>query len=274
MMKKLAFTLVELLVVIAIIAILAAILFPAFARARENARRSSCLSNTKQLGLGIMQYVQDYDTLYPIGNTTQTTSATSYTNGRGYAAAIFPYVKSNQIFVCPSDTGTTATPTSTISYGFNSNMAIYADKSASGPSVPAVTNEAKLVAPVKTVILFEVTGIGGTTAAFIPSQSESQSCAGAGYNPPQPGNCNYDTGYLGNVNSSPAPRFQNQVGRHLEGANYTFADGHAKWLRPLTVRGGDNWYAKLAGVCGNSTTGGGVASSVNCDRFQATFSIF
>ncbi len=271
MMKtRFAFTLIELLVVIAIIAILAAILFPVFARARENARKTSCLSNTKQLGLGILQYVQDYDNLYPIGNASATPSLT---NGRGYAAAIFPYVKSDQIFVCPSDTGTTANPVATISYGFNSNMAIYQDKSASGPPVPTVTNETILVAPVKTVLLFEVTGIGGTAASFIPSKGENQSCAGVGIDPPQPGNCNYATGYLYNVNAT-SSRFADVLGRHLEGANYTFADGHAKWLRPLTVRGGDNWYAKLAGVCGNSAKGSGVAASVNCDQFQATFSIF
>jgi prepilin-type N-terminal cleavage/methylation domain-containing protein len=63
--RKKGFTLIELLVVIAIIAILAAILFPVFARAREKARQSACLSNVKQLGLGIMQYVQDYDGMYP-----------------------------------------------------------------------------------------------------------------------------------------------------------------------------------------------------------------
>ncbi|MBZ0172326.1 MAG: DUF1559 domain-containing protein, partial [Phycisphaerales bacterium] len=63
--RRLAFTLIELLVVIAIIAILAAILFPVFARAREKARQSSCASNLKQLALGLMQYAQDYDETYP-----------------------------------------------------------------------------------------------------------------------------------------------------------------------------------------------------------------
>ena len=94
--KKTAFTLIEILVVIAIIAILAAILFPVFARARENARRSSCMSNLKQLGLGIMQYTQDNDEAYP---------TPYYYNGARavlWMEHIFPYVKSNQVFICPS----------------------------------------------------------------------------------------------------------------------------------------------------------------------------
>ncbi len=94
---KTAFTLIELLVVIAIIAILAAILFPVFARARENARRSSCQSNLKQIGLGLLQYQQDYDErMVPLfagtfGPTTQ------------WNTIIQPYVKSTQIFKCPSE---------------------------------------------------------------------------------------------------------------------------------------------------------------------------
>jgi prepilin-type N-terminal cleavage/methylation domain-containing protein/prepilin-type processing-associated H-X9-DG protein len=89
------FTLIELLVVIAIIAILAAILFPVFARARENARRASCQSNLKQIGLGIMQYVQDYDERLPYASSGGTL---------GWAYAIQPYIKSEQLFQCPSET--------------------------------------------------------------------------------------------------------------------------------------------------------------------------
>ena len=98
------FTLIELLVVIAIISILASILFPVFARARENARRSSCLSNMKQIGIGLEQYKQDNDSRYPGAYyyNDGLTSASGYTQWTGQ---IQPYVKSIQVFVCPSNKG-------------------------------------------------------------------------------------------------------------------------------------------------------------------------
>jgi prepilin-type N-terminal cleavage/methylation domain-containing protein len=95
--KRTAFTLIELLVVIAIIAILAAILFPVFARARENARRASCQSNLKQIGLGIMQYTQDYDEKMPFYYHYY--DSTTYAR---WQDDIQPYVKSYQLLVCPS----------------------------------------------------------------------------------------------------------------------------------------------------------------------------
>jgi prepilin-type N-terminal cleavage/methylation domain-containing protein/prepilin-type processing-associated H-X9-DG protein len=108
--RKNGFTLIELLVVMAIIGLLAAILFPVFARARENARRASCASNMKQLGLGILQYVQDYDERMPAaafgddidagGNNDS--KATDCAIGRyRWMDAIYPYVKSEQLFTCP-----------------------------------------------------------------------------------------------------------------------------------------------------------------------------
>ncbi len=88
-----AFTLIELLVVIAIIAILAAILFPVFGRARENARRSSCQSNLKQIGIGLSMYTQDYDESWP---------AEGYSNSGGWFDIMQPYIKSTQVLRCPS----------------------------------------------------------------------------------------------------------------------------------------------------------------------------
>ena len=90
-----AFTLIELLVVIAIIAILAAILFPVFAQAREKARAISCLSNEKQLGLGILMYVQDYDESFPFGLDNQWKVS--------WAVTTQPYVKNYQVYRCPDD---------------------------------------------------------------------------------------------------------------------------------------------------------------------------
>jgi len=102
-----AFSLVELLVVVAIIALLAAILFPVFSRARENARRSSCQSNLRQIGLGALQYTQDTDeTLFRSFYGAATADSDATTNYK-WMDAIFPYVKNEQVFVCPSDSSMT-----------------------------------------------------------------------------------------------------------------------------------------------------------------------
>ena len=106
MINRKAFTLIELLVVIAIIAILAAILFPVFAQAREKARQISCASNYKQLGLAVMQYSQDNDELYPIGCDAGWWDCTWVIN-------IQPYVKILNIFACPDDGNRTLGPNDT-----------------------------------------------------------------------------------------------------------------------------------------------------------------
>ncbi len=104
-MRSKGFTLIELLVVIAIIAILAAILFPVFARARENAKRAACWSNLKQLAQACIMYSQDYDEILPIG--TDTVQWGNYRNPKlGLVAAIYPYVKSRPMFYCPTADGT------------------------------------------------------------------------------------------------------------------------------------------------------------------------
>lgn len=111
--SKKGFTLIELLVVIAIIAILAAILFPVFAKAREKARQASCQSNIKQLTMGMLMYVQDYDETYPLAVAPL---SGNYPNGQPgstgdpagwqmWMTVIYPYVKNNKVYVCPSAGG-------------------------------------------------------------------------------------------------------------------------------------------------------------------------
>ena len=114
-MKRRGFTLIELLVVIAIISILAGMLFPTFARARETARKASCTSNLKQLGYAFTMYAQDYDGMFPDHDRTVTDS--TYERGgvvvanwattpvTNWAQSIFPYVKNFQVYVCPSNKG-------------------------------------------------------------------------------------------------------------------------------------------------------------------------
>src|SRR5262245_31487456 len=102
-MRKRGFTLIELLVVIAIIAILAAILFPVFAQARPKARQATCLSNLKQIGLGVMMYAQDYDEAYPSASATSAVGVTSWEpegSGRNIKELIVPYTKNLNIWQC------------------------------------------------------------------------------------------------------------------------------------------------------------------------------
>jgi len=106
-----AFSLVELLVVVAIIALLAAILFPVFSRAREKARQSSCLSNARQIGLSVMQYNQDYDGFFPIFYAYNSQPASGEAGHKGVEVLLAPYTKSPQLFKCPDDTGGPFVPT-------------------------------------------------------------------------------------------------------------------------------------------------------------------
>jgi prepilin-type N-terminal cleavage/methylation domain-containing protein/prepilin-type processing-associated H-X9-DG protein len=119
------FTLIELLVVIAIIAILAAILFPVFAKAREKARQSSCLSNVKQLNLAFLQYAQDYDEQLPAGGAVETVAWPG--GGTGYNSwpvRIYPYIKNSQAYNCPSATNAwNGTNSGALNIGYNVSLA-------------------------------------------------------------------------------------------------------------------------------------------------------
>jgi prepilin-type N-terminal cleavage/methylation domain-containing protein/prepilin-type processing-associated H-X9-DG protein len=224
------FTLIELLVVIAIIAILAAILFPVFPKAREKARQTACLSNERQIGLALMQYVQDYDETWPCGRYN---GGGTFLTGKGWAQGTFPYVKNAGLFTCPSDDTTvpTGAPNNNVmSYAMNSNLAAITD--------------AALTKPAMTVGLVEVSGNDGyirdmnglddrAPAAHGPIVATDGSAGGLDRG-------SYRTGILGFPARDPAVARVNRMGvpRHNEGSNFLCADGHAKWARGATVSTG------------------------------------
>ncbi|MDQ3814275.1 MAG: DUF1559 domain-containing protein, partial [Armatimonadota bacterium] len=168
------FTLIELLVVIAIIALLAAILFPVFARARENARKTSCANNVKQLGLAFAQYTQDYDEMMPLLFIESAPAGAA--NQRGTWQIIMPYVKSQQVYQCPSDSNKTlpgwgsATspewPLFPVSYAVNGQIGggwvSLADSSTTNEGATALSD---YVNPVGTVLMAD----GCTTPPGAPS---------------------------------------------------------------------------------------------------------
>ncbi len=211
-----AFTLIELLVVIAIIAILAAILFPVFGRARENARRSSCQSNMKQIGLGILQYNQDYDEkqIYAFIATPGV--------GNGYSRwqdTVQPYIKSYQLVVCPSD----ATPASdTTAPVIRKNRAEDNGAFDSSYAVNSVTllGAAEYV-PTPPMINFFVT----QPISIVQYEEAATTILLADAK-----QLEINT-YLQTDWGNEVPADMRVAKRHLEGATYLFADGHVKWLR-------------------------------------------
>lgn len=214
------FTLIELLVVIAIIAILAAILFPVFARARENARRASCQSNLKQIGLAFQQYTQDYDEHLPLNRRPATTGQFT-TDYILWADGLQPYVKSLQVFVCPSNTGTnspipSAQPIASVkmSYGVavmgTSNYAPFVDDAVTGNHIATFTDVART---------FLVGEINLSSRSYAEEIYPADDCASAGA--AYAASCsNYGSGY-GRI---PADT-------HFDGLNWLYVDGHVKWMK-------------------------------------------
>lgn len=228
---KKGFTLIELLVVIAIIALLAAILFPVFARARENARRSSCQSNLKQVGLGFMQYAQDYDEAMP--------QPISFPSSGGvwecWQSRLAPYIKSSQVFQCPSDSNKTASHGSYwpnggafhSSYGYNRNFGVSSGSTYSSGQNAAGARLSVITHPTKTVL---ATDTGGSPDAAKPAAEWT----------PEP--CAFlldettndvNVAATGTVCSSQDLK-AGPSARHLETTNVLWADGHVKSHRVET----------------------------------------
>lgn len=233
-MKTKGFTLIELLVVIAIIAILAAILFPVFAKVREKARQTSCASNERQLGLGILQYLEDNDETFSMGDNV-------YNYCGGWVHPTYPYVKSVGLFSCPDD------PSSynpgygiwnPVSYDINDSLVGDGSRDTGGNPHPTIL--AQLTAPANTVMLCEAFGAtmdvanaSGTQPDYSPSVTMDSNFWGG-----------YPAGFNGRYATGNPPGQSLQLlgwantGVHTNGSNYLACDGHVKFLRASSVSPG------------------------------------
>ncbi len=203
-MKRRGFTLIELLVVIAIIAILAAILFPVFARAREKARQTSCLSNLKQLGLALRMYVQDYDETTPMMWYGSMASGNYAQYGFNFRELLTPYIQNEQIWRCPSRQPTFSNcHYDGYSWGRGANSWLGRLHGGSYGYNDAIDGElaAELEDAVNTIALTEMNCL----------QAEPHMIS-----------------YLGDHHHEEEP--------HNDGFNSAFCDGHAKWMREHQTR--------------------------------------
>ncbi len=216
---KRGFTLIELLVVIAIIAILAAILFPVFARAREKARQSSCLSNVKQISLGILMYAQDYDERLPFLYTKPTIDGTARHTGIQWI--VQPYINNFDVFNCPSsDRKLSPTRYGAFSYGFN--LRVFGSHWARGM--------AEIRRPAEIVAMGDVCQDANVYARMrVPSQGPFK-CDPDGTNCQICGGTHNSIFWDGHSNRYDPPGF-NFLERHNGTGNAGFFDGHAKAMK-------------------------------------------
>ena len=201
--------------------ILTVTLFPVFARARENARRASCLSNLKQIGLGVMMYVQDYDEHYPWAQIFYSSSTSSQ-----WHKIIQPYVKSTQVFLCPSSSATENSIGTNGSYGANTNL-MGLEYSFGAPPFTGNTTLSTVQAPASTYMIMDFGTYYAQNTSAVTAVAAWSFLPGMG-----------DAG--GNCNAIPSTYWADapsdcKSGRHFGGVNMAFADGHAKWLKSSEV---------------------------------------
>jgi prepilin-type N-terminal cleavage/methylation domain-containing protein len=239
-MKRTGFTLIELLVVIAIIAILAAILFPVFAQARDKARQAACLNNCKQIALGLMMYAQDYDETFPPTRWQYSKTSLCDPNanailGSQWNKTILPYMKNEQVFACPADSTGKTNPKA----GKRSYVAL------AGPR-DRVVNGCEY--------LGGIMGVGwGANLASVPVPAGTvcvyeRWANGSDVDYPYSVHANLPEDWCtGGPNQVVYPRKDHWFGDnpptydgpHAQGETLIFCDGHAKWIKyDQTHRGG------------------------------------
>jgi prepilin-type N-terminal cleavage/methylation domain-containing protein/prepilin-type processing-associated H-X9-DG protein len=242
--KLSGFTLIELLVVISIIALLAAILFPVFSRARESARRASCLSNLKQMGTAMLMYVQDYDETYPqtISPVPTSVPASKYPDGAIWTQItyggstynaifwqqmLYPYHHNMQMFWCLS---------SSISYQpyFPTSKRVPGNGHYGANSLLMPTDyvsAVKLSSVQSAATTYAFMDYGTYSASYYRSFASS----GSVYYLPGMGQAG---GSCSSISASLTKNIDDcENGRHFGGVNVAFADGHAKWLKSSVVYG-------------------------------------
>ena len=264
--KPFGFTLIELLVVIAIIAILAAILFPVFATAREKARQTSCASNLKQLGVAFLQYEQDYDERF--------ITPAQPSGPKGWAYTVYPYVKSVGVFACPDDQYVPGAGSYTSSYACNPWLVASTNVNYNSQSMQVN----QLNAPTLTVELCEVTGSAFTTSTSDNSAlTDCQTGFGNEYGSTVGlvGGPEYTAGetiVTGTTNGFHAAR-------HTMGANWLAFDGHVKYLLGTQVSPGRSMvcsqtstWAENQGCVNAASTGSMTDNATHTVRFVMTFS--